>query len=436
MWYEESVVYQIYPLGACGAPIFNDGIKVNRIEKIYDYIPQMQFLGVDTVLFNPLFESDKHGYDTRDYLNVDVRLGDNKAFKQLCERLHEEGFKIMLDGVFNHVGRGFWAFQDVIEKKQNSPYFDWFYLNMEGDSDYHDGFYYVGWEGVFDLVKLNLNNREVVDYLLKAVKFWIDEFKIDGLRLDVGYSLDHEFVKTLRSYTTQLKPDFFLLGESLHGDYNQLMNDEMCHSVTNYECYKGIYSSFNSMNLFEINHSLLRQFGKDPWCLYRGKHLLNFVDNHDVTRIASILTNPKHIKLAYGLLFTMPGIPCIYYGSEWGSKGLKQDGDEALRTYYETVETNTLTDFIANLSRVYHEHSALRYGEFESISLTNSQCVYARDDSSERLLVAINASGEPYMANFDAGCAQAEELLSKQIVKMDAERILEPYSIQIWKLIL
>ena len=139
------------------------------------------------------------------------------------------------------------------------------------------------------------------------------------------------FCKTAAQLLRRLKEDFFLVGEMLHGDYKVLVNDGMLHSSTNYECYKGLYSSFNSMNLFEIVHSLLRQFGPENWTLYKGLHLLSFVDNHDVTRIASILSNEKHLPLIYALMFGMPGIPCVYYGSEWGAKGNKSEGDQALR---------------------------------------------------------------------------------------------------------
>ena len=150
--------------------------------------------------------------------------------------------------------------------------------------------------------------------------------------------LDRDFLRRLHDFCQGLKPDFFLVGEMLHGDYNQLVNDQMLHSATNYECYKGLYSSFNSMNMFEIGHSLLRQFGPENWTLYKGKHLLNFVDNHDVTRVASILTNPEHLPLIYGILFAMPGIPCIYYGSEWGTEGVKQQGSDAnLRPCFDAV---------------------------------------------------------------------------------------------------
>ena len=321
MWAYNSVFYQIYPIGFCGAPYANDGICVSRILKIGEWADYLKELGVDAILLNPIFDSDNHGYDTRDFRTIDCRLGTNKDFADVCRTLHEHGIRIVLDGVFNHVGRGFWAFRDVQEKKWDSPYKDWFHISFDGNSCYNDGFWYEGWEGHYELVKLNLQNSTVTDYLLYCVRGWIEEFDIDGLRLDVAYSLDHNFMRSLRHFTTELKPDFALIGEVLFGDYNLIVNDEMLHSCTNYECYKGIYSSFNSMNMFEIAHSLHRQYGPDPWCIYRGKHLMNFVDNHDVTRLASILTNKEHIRPAYGLLMGMPGIPCLYYGSEWGEEG-------------------------------------------------------------------------------------------------------------------
>lgn len=230
----------------------------------------------------------------------------------------------MLDGVFNHVGRGFPQFRDVVEKRWDSSYKDWFNINFDGNSNYNDGLWYEGWEGHYDLVKLNLRNPAVADHILNAVKGWIEEFGIDGIRLDVAYCLDFDFLKRLRSFTDSLKEDFFLVGELLHGDYSRWVNPEMLHSATNYECYKGLYSSFNSMNMFEICHSLKNRFGPENWCQYRGMHLLCFADNHDVTRVASILTDPRHLPLIYTLLFGMPGIPCVYYGSEWGAKAEKK----------------------------------------------------------------------------------------------------------------
>ena len=233
----------------------------------------MKKLGMNAIYFSPVFESDTHGYNTRDYHKIDCRLGTNADFAEVCRNLHENGIKVILDGVFNHVGRGFWAFQDVLQKRWDSPYKDWFHINFDGNSNYNDGLWYEGWEGNYDLVKLNLRHEDVIAHIFDSIKGWVEEFAIDGLRLDVAYCLDKDFLRRLRSFCDGLKPDFYLLGETLHGDYNQWMNDAMLHSVTNYECYKGLFSSFNSMNMFEIVHSLLRQFGPENWTLYRGKHL-------------------------------------------------------------------------------------------------------------------------------------------------------------------
>ena len=376
MWAYESVFYQIYPLGFCGAPFENDGVLEHRILKVNDWIPHIKKLGANAIYFSPVFESDTHGYNTRDYTKIDTRLGTNEDFATICDNLHKEGIKVVLDGVFNHVGRGFWAFQDVLEKKWDSPYKDWFHISFDGNSNYNDGLWYEGWEGNYDLVKLNLRNEDVIQHIFAAIKGWVEEFDIDGLRLDVAYCLDHDFLRRLRSFCDSLKPDFFLVGETLHGDYNQWMNDSMLHSVTNYECYKGLYSSFNSMNMFEINHSLLRQFGPDNWTLYKGKHLLCFVDNHDVTRIASILTNEKHLPLIYGMLFGMPGIPCVYYGSEWGAKARKEEGDPALRACFDAPEWNDLSETISRLSEIKKNSEALNYGSFRSVLLTNLSLIH------------------------------------------------------------
>lgn len=433
-WAYESVFYQIYPLGFCGAPFENDGVQTHKIKKVEEWIPHMKKLGINAIYFSPVFESDTHGYNTRDYKKIDVRIGTNQDFKEVCQRLHENGIRVVLDGVFNHVGRGFYQFQDVLKNRENSPYLNWFHINLGGNSNYNDGLWYEGWEGNYDLVKLNLQNGEVVHHILDAVQYWIDEFDIDGLRLDVAYCLDENFVRTLRSFTTEKKPDFFLLGEMLHGDYNRLMNDSMLHSVTNYECYKGLYSSFNSMNMFEINHSLLRQFGPENWTLYKGKHLLSFVDNHDVTRVASILSNEKHLPLIYAMCFGMPGIPCVYYGSEWGTRADKREGDPALRPCFEQPEWNELSEFISKLAEAKKNSEALNYGSFRSVLLTNRQCIFERASGHERVMVAINADEAPFTAHFDAGCGMATDLITGQPHDFGGGSELPPYSAAFWKM--
>ena len=445
MWAYESVFYQIYPLGFCGAPFDNPSAPLcaedrnagakpehsgenHSILKVIDWIDHLKRLNINAIYFSPLFESDTHGYNTRDYTIIDSRIGTNDDFKEVVSKLHEAGIKVVIDGVFNHVGRGFWAFQDVLKYKWDSIYKDWFHISFDGNSNYNDGLWYEGWEGNFDLVKLNLGNEAVVCHILDCVKGWVDEFDIDGLRLDVAYCLSPEFLRRLRSFTNGLKDDFFLVGECLHGDYNRWMGDDMCHSVTNYECYKGLYSSFNSMNMFEICHSLLRQFGPDNWCLYRGKHLLSFVDNHDVTRVASILTNSNHLPLIYSLAFGMPGIPCVYYGSEWGERADKSQGDPALRPAFETWQENELTEHISKIAAAKHNSHSLCYGDFSTVVLTNRQCIIERKCEDERVLVCINADENEYVAHFDARCGTADDLITGDKIDFGGGLRMRPYS--------
>lgn len=433
MWFDNAVIYQIYPLGLCGTPQDNDGIQAHRILKLLDWVDHIRKTGADTVLLNPLFESDRHGYDTRDYRTVDCRLGTNEDLKTVCDAFHKAGLRVMLDGVFNHVGRGFWAFRDVQQKKWDSPYKDWFHLSFDGNSNYNDGFWYEGWEGHYELVKLNLHNPAVVQHQFDAIRSWVEQFDIDGLRLDVAYCLSEDYLRQLRSFTNGLKPDFVLMGETLHGDYNRWMNDQMCHSVTNYECYKGLWSSFNSMNLFEIGHSLQRQFGPEQWTLYRGKHLLSFLDNHDVTRIASMLNEPRHILPAYGILFGMPGVPALYYGSEWGIQGHKNQGDASLRPALEKPEWNELTDAIAAMAKARKESGALCNGSYRNVVLTNRQIIFERCWENERVLVAVNADNVPYTAHFDARAGRATDLITGKLHDFGGGSELPPYSVAFWR---
>ena len=186
----ELMIYQVFPLRA-----LTDGQPSHGILEMIDWIPHIKKLGMNAVYFSPVFSSSDHGYDTKDYQKIDERLGTNEDFKKMCDAMHEEGIQVILDGVFNHVGREFFAFEDVREKKWDSPYKDWFYINFDGNSCYDDGFWYEGWEGHFELVKLNLDNEQVRNYLLESVGIWIDKLGIDGLRLDVAYMLNRNFMK-------------------------------------------------------------------------------------------------------------------------------------------------------------------------------------------------------------------------------------------------
>jgi glycosidase/chorismate mutase len=430
MWYKESVFYQIYPLGFTNSPKKNDGIVVNRINKVNDWINHFNSLGINAILFNPVFESDTHGYDTVDFQIIDQRLGSNQDFKNICNNLHENNIKVVLDGVFNHVGRNFWAFKDLLENKENSKYHNWFKIDFNGNTVFNDGFYYKPWENHFELVELNLENDEVVNYLLDCIKYWIEEFDIDGLRLDVAYNLNEDFLRKLRIFTTSLKLDFYLVGETLHGDYSRIMNDSMLHSVTNYQAYKGLWSSFNSNNLFEIEHTFQEHYINK----YPNTKELNFVDNHDVTRIASMLTNKEHLPLTYGLLFSMVGTACIYYGSEWGAKGEKNSGDDSLRVSFDKPVINDLSIFITKLINIYHNSQALKYGEYRKIFLTNKQLIFERKSDQETILVAINCEAKDFFAEFNYQSKYAYDLISDTAVEFNNGINLKGYSVAYYRL--
>ena len=406
--FESAVFYQIYPLGLLGAQWDNDynSAPVSRLPKLNDWLAHLCRIGISAIYLCPVFESSHHGYDTIDFMKVDTRLGTNEELSSFIEQCHKNEIKVVLDGVFNHVGRDFWAFRDVLENRERSPYFEWFYINFSGNSNYNDGFWYEGWEGHYDLVKLNLNNPDVKNHIFGAADMWINELGVDGLRLDVAYLLNRDFLRELCQFCRDKKPDFWFVGEALHGDYRNLMDGGLLNSVTNYECYKGLYSSFNSTNMFEIAYSINRQFGNESWTLYKGRHLLNFADNHDVTRIATILNEPRHLPLIYALLFTMPGIPCVYYGSEWGIYGDKKDGDSNLRPQIDSPQWNDLTDYIAILSKVHKENKCLTHGGYSQLHLTNSQYIFERAIDSRRVIVAINIAPDEYAAHFNAnaGC--------------------------------
>ena len=403
-WVNESVFYHIYPLGFCGAPRVNDGVKVNRLDKVVDFIPHLKEMNVNAVGFGPVFSATAHGYDTNDYFQIDNRLGDNESFAKICDALHENGIKVVLDGVFNHVGRGFWAFKDIQEKGASSQYCSWFNrIDFGGHSPCGDNFWYEGWEGNYDLVKLNLKNPEVKQHILNAVAMWMEKFKIDGLRLDVAYCMDIDFLRELRNFTKSRKPDFWLMGEIIHGDYNRLANPETLDSVTNYECYKGIYSSHNDRNYFEIAHSLNRQFGNGG--IYRNVYSYNFVDNHDVNRIASTVRDEKMLKNVYSTVYFMPGVPSVYYGSEWGIKGEKNnvDYDAPLRPCVDVsdIQDNELYRHICKLGAVRKQFKALKYGNFENVIIRNEQLVFKRKFEEQTVYIALNLTDSDFNIGFN-----------------------------------
>ena len=438
-WFEPSFCYQIYPLGLCGAPYENDGVVTHRLCKLVNdgWVEHLHRLGVSCLILNPVFESLSHGYDTIDYTKVDCRLGDSDDLRRLVIACHKAGIRVLLDGVFNHVGREFWAFRDVLERRWDSEYASWFEIDWNANNEWNDGFSYSTWQGVPYLIKLNHNSRDLNDYLADVIRGWERDYDIDGLRLDVAYCLDRGFLGYLRSVADELSlkrgTKFLLLGETMFGDYNLWMGDGLCDSVTNYEAYKGLWSSMNSSNMHEVAYALERQSGSYPWDLYAGKHLLDFVDNHDVPRIATKLEDKRQLEPLYGLLFGMAGVPCVYYGSEWGIEGEQKFGDHELRPALAGPEWNGLTDWIASLAKARSASKAIFWGTYEQLAVQPKQLVFRRVFEDERVIVAVNASAEPTVMHFDAQSGTGVDLISGEFHDFGGGSELAPYSTYYWK---
>lgn len=376
-WFDESVFYHIYPLGLVGAPKKNKYTKpVSRIKEIIPWVDHLVAMGCNALYIGPLFQSVGHGYETTDYKTLDSRLGTNEDLIDFVKYCHKKKVHVIFDGVFNHVGRDFFAFQDVKKNREQSAYKDWFCnVNFNNDNSYHDGFNYDNWGGYDLLVKLNQRNPAVIDYICSVIQYWVDTFDVDGIRLDAADVLDFDFMKALRQQAATIKPDFYLMGEVIHGEYNRWSNPEHLHAVTNYALHKALYSGHNEHNYFEIAHTVKRLNDMGHIRLY------NFVDNHDVARIASKLTNPAHLIPVHILLYTLPGVPSIYYGSEWAIEGKKERwSDWNLRPQIdlESMQEIPLTQVISTLGHVRQTTPAISYGEYQELLLTNRQYAYRR----------------------------------------------------------
>jgi len=417
-WFEEGTMYQIYPLGSPGGkpgqgggffgdvPAENDGTSrpTDSLLRIREYYEHFQKLGVTAIYFSPIFESETHGYDTVDYYMIDRRVGSLNDFKAIVQELHEIGIKVILDGVFNHTGRKFFAFKDIMEKGekwQTSQYKDWYFI-AEGNSTYGDKFAYRSWEGHEEIPELNVENEEVRKYLFDVGKFWLTEVGVDGWRLDVAHELPPSFWRDFRTACTEANPEHILLGEVIHGDYNTWVgpNKGLLHSGTNYQLSKALWSSLKEKNFYELEHS----FARDA-ALYREMSLVNFLSNHDVARVATLLKDDHmYAYLAHFLLFTVRGIPCIYYGDELMVEGVKEESDAALRCTMPSPDPTTwsgqaadLVSKVSALSALRTENPALTWGNLNCMYVKNQELVFSRSCDTPRrqmLFVAVNSGLE------------------------------------------
>ena len=405
-WYNEAIFYHIYPLGLTGAPKENDyGTPVHRLNTLLPWIDHIKEIGCTALYIGPLFESVGHGYETTDYKKLDSRLGTNEDLKNFVAACHEKGIRVIFDGVFNHTGRDFFAFKDIQQNRENSRYVNWYCnVNFCGNTEYNDGFSYENWGGYNLLAKLNQRNPEVQNYICDVVRFWVSEFDVDGIRLDAADVLDFDFMKALRRTASEVKADFWLMGEVIHGDYSRWVNGETLHSVTNYALHKALYSGHNDHNYFEIAHTV-------KYLLNMGNlDLYNFVDNHDVERIHTKLTNKAHFAPVHILLYTLPGIPSIYYGSEFAIDGRKEQFSDAslrpalnLADYADAVEKNPCTALITALGKIRQQTPALSYGSYTELQLTNRQYAFARNLDGVSVIVTVNNDDNDASMNVPAG---------------------------------
>ena len=443
-WYDESVFYHIYPLGLLDAPVENKYDKVtHRLPKLLPWIDHIKSIGCNAIYIGPLFESEGHGYETTDYKKLDSRLGDNKDLKDFVRKCHKADVRVIFDGVFNHTGRNFFAFRDIKEHREGSRYRDWYCnVNFYGNNEYNDGFSYDNWGGYNLLVKLNQRNPEVRDYICDVIRFWVKEFDVDGIRLDAADVLDFDFMKALRATANEVKPDFWLMGEVIHGEYSRWVNDMTLHSVTNYHLHKALYSGHNDHNYFEIAHTVKRLYdmgGSRP----DGLKLYNFVDNHDVERIYTRLANKAHMAPVHVLLYTLPGVPSIYYGSEFAIEGRKEKFSDAslrpalnLDDYKNAITDNPVTALIARLGQIRQHTPALSYGDYKELVLTNRQYAFHRKLADGYCLVAVNNDDNDYSLSLPAdGHDSFIALISGETVKSQNGQInvtLKGNSGEIW----
>lgn len=417
-WIEKSNIYHIYPLGFCGCEKFRSeagNLEKGRILKVIDWIPHLKNMNMNAIYFGPIFESFEHGYDTTDYYTVDKRLGTNEEFGKVCEELHKNGIRVILDGVFNHVGRDHFAFKDLQQNGQNSQYKDWFAgVNFGGRSPYGDNFSYEGWNGCYNLVKLNLYNNDVVNHLFGAVKMWIEKWNIDGIRFDAADCLTDDFIRRIHTFTRNMRPDFWLMGEIIHGQYNHWANSEMFDCVTNYQCYKGIYSSHNDRNYFEIAHSIEYQHGQ-----YGNLYMYNFLDNHDVSRLMSVLKDPARVECCYTMMYGMFGVPSVYYGSEFGIYGAKGTGADADVPVRPCLDLNNIPDrndellkHISALGAIRLSSPAIQSGGFSKMELRNQTFSFKREKDGEEIYILLNVSDGDYTFRFNTKYSKLVDLLT------------------------
>ena len=402
-WVQDAIWWHVYPLGFVGAePSAEPGRPVrHRLGHLAGWLDHAVELGASGLALGPVFASETHGYDTTDHLQVDSRLGDDGDLDALFAACRARGLRVLLDGVFNHVGRGHPAFQAVLERGPAAATASWFRLRWPGGPETwtpgtvpeHEDF-----EGHQHLVALDHRSPAVLDHVVEVMTHWLDR-GADGWRLDAAYAVPPSFWAQVVGRVREQHPDAYLMGEVIHGDYAAFVDGAGIHAATQYELWKAVWSSLNDGNFFELDAALRRHDGfLEHFVPY------TFLGNHDVTRIASRLADDRHLAHALVVLFTTAGTPAVYAGDEHAFRGVKEDrvgGDDAVRPRFPVLP--------GDLSPVglptYHLHRALiglrrrhrwlHTARTTTVHLSNEQLVYEVAGGAERLLVALSLGGGP-----------------------------------------
>jgi glycosidase len=424
-WVERAVLWQIYPLGFTGAePKASEKASdrpglVHRLGQMNAWLDYAVELGASGLLLGPIFASSTHGYDTIDYFRIDRRLGDDADFDALIEAAHGRGLRVILDGVFNHVGREFPLFRRAVAAGPQAPDAGWFRLSWPTDHSLGQEPDYATFEGHRQLVALNHDEPAVAQYVARVMRHWLKR-GADGWRLDAAYAVPRRFwAKVLPQVRTE-HPDAYIFGEVIHGDYAGFVRETGVDAVTQYELWKAIWSALNDRNFFEL-----------AWALDRHNSWLDtfvpltFIGNHDVTRIASQLTDERHLPHALAILMTCGGTPSIYAGDEQAFRGIKEHragGDDAIRPAFPATPAD-LAPFGWPIYRLHQDligmrrrHPWLHTARTRTVELANTHFIYEAFYEEHRLLVTLNLADAPVTRSIphpgnilagDAVCHQA-----------------------------
>lgn len=399
---DDVIWWQVYPLGFTGAfprhgasPAVPEHHRLTRLEAWLDYAIE---LGCSGLALGPIFESQSHGYDTIDHYRIDPRLGDDSDFDHLVAEAHGRGLRILLDGVFNHVGEGHPRFQEALAAGPDSNAARWFH---PGSRDPGATLRYDCFEGHRDLIRLNHESPEVAEYVAGVMRHWLNR-GADGWRLDAAYAVPVEFWHSVLGSVRSPHPEAWFVAEVIHGDYTAFVRESGVDSVTQYELWKAVWSSLNDGNFFELAWSLERHES------YAASFLpLTFVGNHDVSRLASILDDPRHLEHALVVLLTVAGVPSLYYGDEQAFRGIKEErfgGDDSVRPRFPASPTDLAPwgwptyRLHQRLIGIRRRHSWLSHAVTGTMHLTNRSFAYSskpRDGGNAGLAVLLNLEDTP-----------------------------------------